>query len=491
METGKDSYRVVERVERTLREHSMVGAGECLLAAVSAGLDSMVMLEVLHRLSSRLGFELCAAHFDHGLRGAEAAARERGLVERRCLELGLGLSCGRAEVAAIARERRLNLQDAARRARYEFFWRCLENRGCSRLATGHHRDDQAETVLIRLLSGSGLVGLAGIPPVSEGGRLVRPLLDIPRAELERFAAGQAVAFAEDQSNLSEKYLRNRVRLRLIPEIEEQYDPSFRDNLILLAAEAGRFRRALEERAGSLAREAVAMEGQRACRIDCTKLQKVPALVRRHLLRQVAEELTGGSVILCGRALAALERLVLCGSSGRSADLPGRLRAVREFSSLAVSGRGAARPEDAGEEPIHELPSEGAETVRLGGDCWELVLERTGPEVFPGAPVPCSAGPEGWYEQWFDLEKLKLPLSVGCWSAGERIRPFGLGGAKKVKKLFQEKKVPLSRRSGVPVVRDAGREVLWLCGVARSEHAPVLSGSERLLRIMARRAASAR
>ena len=486
MQHNSDNPELTAVVEGTLEANSMVSSGERVLAAVSAGLDSMVMLEVLHRLSARLGFDLCVAHFDHSLRGPEAARAERELVEARCGALGLELSCGHADVASIAKKRKLNLQDAARRARYRFFWDCFEQYGCSRLATGHHQDDQAETVLLRMLSGSGLVGLAGIPMVSEGGRLIRPLLNVPRAELERFALRHGVAFAEDASNLSEKYLRNRLRRRLIPEIEKKFDPDFKDNLILLAEEANRLRCALEQRANALSKETVAPVAKGARRIDCLKLEDIPALLRRYLLRRVVFEMTGGEVIISGRALAAVERLILRGSSGRILDLPGDLLASREFESLIISPRAGIPAGSVKEKLTHELPEEGRKTILLGQAGWELDLEKTAAARFPGASVPHAEGPDGWYEQWFDLDGLKLPLTVGTWSAGDKIRPFGLGGSKKVKKLFQEKRIPASSRSGVPVVRDARREVLWICGVARSELAPVVMESKRLLRIRARR-----
>ncbi len=486
MQRKSDNLELIAKVGCTLEKHSMVSTGERVLAAVSAGLDSMVMLEVLHNLSEDQGFGLCVAHFDHGLRGRQAAEKERELVESRCRALGIEFNCAHADVASIAEERKLNIQDAARRARYGFFWECFGRCSCSRLATGHHRDDQAETVLIRMLSGSGVVGLAGIPLVSEGGRLIRPLLEVSRAELECFAHRHGVAFAEDASNLSEKYLRNRVRHRLIPGIEKKFDPHFRDSLIVLADEAGRLRDMLEERTEKLCRQVVTSGDKWARRIDCLKLEDIPALVRRYLLRRVVFEMTGGGVILSGRPLAALERLILKGRSGNVLDLPGRLRARREFESLIIDRCESIGSVTAREGTTHELPNEGGKKVLLGGNWWELDLEKTAVSRFPGAPVPEAADPDGWYEQWFDLEGLDLPLTVGTWSPGEKMRPFGLGGSKKVKKLFLERRVPASSRSGIPVVRDAHGVVLWLCGVARSEQAPVVPGAKTLLRIRVRR-----
>ncbi|MFC1537520.1 tRNA lysidine(34) synthetase TilS [Gemmatimonadota bacterium] len=477
---------LTESVGRMLEEHSMVGQGDRVLVAVSAGLDSMVMLEILYRLSARMKFDLCVAHFDHGLRGLEAARTERELVERRCRELGVEFNFGHAEVAVFAAERKLNLQDAARRLRYEFFWKCYERCGCTRLATGHHRDDQAETVLIRLLSGSGLVGLAGIPLISEDGNLIRPLLKIPRMELERFASLNRVTFAEDASNQSLKYLRNRVRHRIIPGIEKKFDPSFRENLVLLATEAESFRRALEERADALRPEIVTIEADGSLRINCKKLEKISPIVRRYLLRSVVFKMTGGKVILSAQVLAAVERLAFRSLSGHALDLTGGLRANREFEDLIIASHSGFPPGSMVELPAYELPEEGARLVMLGSVKWEVSVIKTGPESFPGAPTPEEPGPEGWYEQWFDLEGLTFPLTIGTWSAGGKIRPFGLGGTKKVKKIFLEKRIPLSSRDEVPVVRDSCSRVIWLCGVARSEYAPVLPGALKLLRIRLRR-----
>jgi len=471
-----------EKVGIFIRENSLIEERDRVLAAVSAGLDSMALLELLYRLSGKLRFSLAVAHFDHLLRGDQGRA-ECELVSKRCASLGIPFTSGSAQVRELAQKERLNLQDAARQARYSFLWKSAETLCCHRLATGHHRNDQAETVLIRLLSGSGFTGLAGIRQSSCSGRLIRPLLIIPRAELERFAAANGIPYAEDPSNLSDKYLRNRLRHKVIPKIEKEYDPSFTENLVLLANEAAILTDLLEERAAFLREKVVLESAPDFTRIDCRALAETQALVRRYLIRRVAGSLTSEQAILSGRPLNAVERLALCGSSGRRLDLPGGLAAFRQFDILYIIKKKALPAEKKGEEI--EIPGEGKYSLVLGGSEWEIEL-RT--EKYDGLsskkPVPEKVGSERRYEERFDSGSVKFPLYAGAWRHGEIMRPFGLGGTKKLKKIFAEKRTPVLARKEIPVIRSSDGACLWICGVARSAIAPLSRGTEKVLIIRA-------
>ncbi|RLB12845.1 MAG: tRNA lysidine(34) synthetase TilS, partial [Deltaproteobacteria bacterium] len=355
--------------------------------------------------------------------------------------------------------------DAARQARYSFLWESAERMSCNRLATGHHRDDQAETVLMRLLCGSTLLGLGGIRPVDDSGRLIRPLLELSRKELEAFARCNHIPYAEDSSNLSEKYLRNRLRHKLIPEIERKYDPAFTRNLILLGEEAAFFRQCLEDRFRQLRDSLVEWAEGDSPRINCPAAAELPLVLRRYLLRRIVFDYTAGGVILSGRVLDAVDRLLVRGTSGRRLDLPGGLVACREFDFLSIGEKKSA-PTGAQPEQI-EIKGPGKTTIILGGLRWELSFEVRPYEAGTNNVFFQKEGAEGVWEERFDRDKLKFPLYAGAWRAGERIQPFGLEGTKKLKKLFLEKRIPCSMRMRIPVLRDSRGEVLWVCGVARS------------------------
>ncbi|HUU27497.1 MAG TPA: tRNA lysidine(34) synthetase TilS [archaeon] len=474
---------LVGRVSRFIKEKALIRPGEKVLAAVSAGLDSMVLLDILFRLSVREGFSLTAAHFDHRLRGEQSRA-EGELVRKRCESLEVPFVSGAAEVGVLAAIGRMNLQNAARLARYSFLWDCADRLACDRLATGHHRDDQAETVLMRLLSGSSLFGLAGIQPSSRSGCLIRPLLVLSRSELEHFAALNEIPYAEDPSNLSDKYLRNRLRHKVIPGIEQEYDPHFTDNLVSLAEEASILCAALEERVNLIMDQVVIKEHDGVLKLDCSQAAQTPALLRRYLIRRTVLELSSQRVILSGRPLNAVERLILKGPSGGRLDLPGGLTVMREFNTLVI--REKMTPGIAPEMKTTKLEAEDKKSLILEDSQWEIALRVKRYDGGSPGQFSKTGGAGGVFQEGFDSDLLKFPLSAGAWRAGENMRPFGLGGTKKLKKLFGEKRIPASQRSKLPVFRDSEGEVLWVCGVARSEIAPLSAGTKKILIIQARR-----
>jgi len=482
MVEGELVFQLVDKVRCYIVEKSLIETGDKVLAAVSAGLDSMVMLELLHRLSGVLGFALAAAHFDHGLRG-EQGAQEGALVRRKCESLAVPFQSGSAGRSLLEAARKENLQEAARIARYAFLHDCARKTRCNRIATGHHRDDQAETVLMRLIKGSGLAGLAGIQPSSDSGKLIRPLLATSRAELEEFARENEIAWAEDPTNVTEKYLRNRLRHRIIPEIKKKYDPDFSENLVRLGEEAALFRQFLDERTKELMEKGLAVVNKGAVEIDCPGAAAQPVLLRRHLITQAVFELTHGELILSGRPLNAVERLVTCGQSGKQVDLPQDLAAYREFDSLRIARKNiwSAKAEINGV----ELKEAGISALQIGSLSWEIELgiQKRKPDV--SLEVPEQGGGADFYEERFDRDRVRWPLSAGPWREGEQIMPFGLGGRKKLKKVFGEKRIPRSQRHEMPVIRDAGNEVLWVCGVCRSNLAPLSRNTVNVLVIRAR------
>ena len=428
------------------------------------------MLVLLAGLRERMDFELAAANYDHGLRG-EQCDRERELVEDWCRRLEVDFTSGKTvELAKLVRDG-ANMQNEARRLRYDFLWREADRLGCRRLATGHHSDDQAETVLLRLTQGSSLIGLAGIRPVSDDGRLIRPLLEITRGELEEFAEAEKIQWLEDPTNETDSYRRNRIRHRLIPEIEREYLPGFRTELAALAQDAGKLRRLLDDAVrGLMGKGEIAIAGDTVT-ADCPALNEYPAVVRRHAFRLAVEQATTGAVILSGRPLAALDRLAVEGSSGGRISLPGELTARREFDKLLL--RRSAGPETDSPGDYIEL-QEGLNRLRLGSACWELDLCIERVEAGEIGRFLPAAGETGAVSlcQAFDLERLNLPLGAGEWYPGDRIEMFGNSGSKKLKKLFVERRVPVSGRGCIPVVLDNEGQIVWVCGVGRSSAAPL-------------------
>lgn len=219
---------MLKKIRKIVTDRCLLEQGDHLLVAVSGGPDSVALLRAMILLSSEYELQLTTAHLNHGLRGAEAQ-REEEFVRSLCDTMGIACVCKTVDIRMFQKGKGMSLEEIGREERYRFLDEAAETCGARKIATGHHRDDQAETVLINLLRGSGLEGLKGIPPVRDG-RIIRPLLHVGRGEILEFLNREGLTFMMDSSNLSPLILRNRIRHELIPELTSKYNPGIVEGL---------------------------------------------------------------------------------------------------------------------------------------------------------------------------------------------------------------------------------------------------------------------
>lgn len=413
--------------------YGMLPDGTRVLCAVSGGADSVCLLCRLLELGARRRLEIVAAHYNHGLRGAESD-RDEAFVRALCAERGVPLVCGRGDVAAYARENGLGIEEAARTLRYAFLERTADETGCGRIATAHTADDNAETMLLNLARGTGLRGLCGIPPVR--GRLVRPLLMTTRAEVEAYLAQHGAAHVEDSSNSADDYARNRVRHTAVPALES-VNPAF-------AANAGRAAALLREDEAflqSLARDFLA-ENFKDGALPAGALAALPDPVSARVLRLVCGQALGA------RHVEALRRLARGEGLGH-ADVPG-MRVTREQGRLRFGAAPAGRIRPAALAPAGRtaIPEAGiAVRCAVLTDCGEI---HTSLNTF-----------------FFNYESICGNILCTSRRDGDKIRLAGRGCTKKLSDLFAERGYTQSRRNLTPVFRDdAGVAAVWGFGVAQ-------------------------
>lgn len=465
---------LLRRLAAFAARHRLWKNGDRLLAAVSGGADSVALLHLLHRL----GLDLTVVHLDHGLRG-EASREDRCWVEELAARLGLPCVAGRRAAAAVMKEGGYSPEEAARRIRYRYFREVSAGTGIGILALGHQADDQAETVLLRLLRGGRPAALAGMLPSRRDGELllVRPLLPFWRGELLAFLEEIGEDFREDLSNRDPRFLRNRIRHRLLPLLEAEYSPRCRQLLSALAEREREredyLRGRLEDRCRELIRETA--EGPA---LDCRLFPEAAALERGEVLRRLLAR--AGVVNPHRRHFKALERLAF-GPSGRRLDLPGPAVASREGDLLRLSprreeGDWPARPlEIPGETAIEELGARIRVRVRPK-PTGPLDRREAGPE----------ASREGWtgaetLREYFDRDRVSPPLVVRPRLPGDRYRPLGMAGKKKIKKMLAEGGIPLSRRGSIPVVEDQER-IVWLAGHRPNHYCRVRGETREVIEI---------
>jgi len=448
--------RLENRVARYVDSECLIPLGSRGVVGVSGGPDSTALLLVLARLGSRRSLALQAAYFDHQLRGSEAAACERQAVTSAAARAGVDLVCGGADVRRFARERRLSLEDAARRARYEFLGRAALEAGAGFVAVGHTLDDQAETVLLHILRGAGIAGIAGMAPRSSfplqgftGLALVRPLLEVRRAETAQYCLDAGLSPVDDESNRSPAFLRNRLRSELMPALAE-YNPDVSTALARLAAAARADLGFLDSEAGRLLAIAGDVEG-----LDRELLRLAPAAVRRQAIRQAVVALLGDAQGFSQRHWAALDAAIE-GPTGARLDLPRAVIAEVLPARLRLRLRSNENAMPAIEGAVQiSVPGEGS----MGP--WRFAAAA---QPLPGASLvaavaAAAAGPL---------------LTVRSRRAGDRFQPLGLTGTKKLQDFFTDAHVPRAERDAIPVF-EAGQGIIWLAGYRIAEWARPTAG----------------
>jgi tRNA(Ile)-lysidine synthase len=435
----RETSRLLHVLEAALAAPGAPRAGEHVLVAASGGPDSTALLAGLARLAPERGLTLTAGHVDHGLRGAEGA-REGDEVAARAAALRIGFARRTIVVPPGA-----NLEARARRARYRALAAIAAEVGAQRIATGHTQDDQVETLLLRLLRGAGRGGLGGMRPVR--GRLWRPLLGLPRADVRRFLAEHGLPFAVDRTNADLRLARNRVRRLLVPLLAAEFNPRLGPSLASLAV---RLRDEDDFLAAAAAARAPALAAGEALR--CAVAAEPPALARR-IVRSWLEHGTRRGV-----GAGHVERVLALAAAARpgSVAVPGPARVVRE-GELLVRRAGRAAPRTS-----YALAIGPGEAVAHAD--WRLALS---------APRPRRAGEARAADArhaLFDADALPAGLLVRSPRAGDRVRLLA-GRTRKLQDVLVDAKVPRERRPAVPVLA-AGDVVLWVAGLVRGDAAPI-------------------
>ncbi|MEX2304372.1 MAG: tRNA lysidine(34) synthetase TilS [Bryobacterales bacterium] len=435
---------MLRRVAATISRYGMLSPGDLVGVAVSGGADSVALLGCLTELAPRLGVELAVVHLNHLLRGTEADADEQfvaGLAKR----LNLRYFSHRVDVAAEARRAAENLEQTARRLRYQWFTELIVGGQSAKIATGHTRSDQAETVLFRLLRGSGTAGLSGIRPVVEPG-FVRPLLEVSRSDVLAYLRRRGWSWRVDSTNEQTAFARNRIRHELLPSLCQGWNPRLPETLANMAQWAQAEEDYWSGIMADLASRYIKEDGQ-ATELEARALAELPVAVQRRLLRVAIERVRGDLSAVDFGHVEALRSLAASERGGGKLDLPG-LEARRSFNRLRL-----VKP-DAGPEPVPAigtvcLQPPGTFSVP-GSGCQVRLSLREAAQTISGR-ADNKEGYNGKRQQALDWERLPKPLSLRIWQPGDRYQPWGRKGQKKLKSLFQEGRIAAWDRSCWPVI----------------------------------------
>jgi len=456
---------IFKKVSTYIRQEKMISAGEKIVTALSGGIDSMVMLDLLLRYQKENGGSLVIAHLNHGLRGKESD-RDEDFVKSTASHLNVECYSKKIDLKNPAGNQSNNLQEAARNERYAFFESVADRVKGDKVALGHNADDQAETTLMRIIRGSGINGLGGIPPAR--GKIIRPILGLSREEIEDYASRKSIPYVQDSSNLNKKYLRNRIRHELIPALRN-YNPNISRELSMLT----HICRDVESYLNTMAVEAFEktilheMDWDGGIFLDLLIFNLQPAALRGKIINMAFNKLTTDSTGLYSTHIVEVEALAKKGESGSSVNLPKGVNAFIEYGKLGFSlwKKGEVEP--------FSYP------LNLEGETFVAELDLT----FTSKKVMEVVETERKNKNtiYLDMNKINAPLIFRNFQNGDRIRIKGMSGRKKLKDLYIDEKVPVRLRRKVPLLT-AGDEILWAVGLRHGGNAIADCGSKDILKV---------
>lgn len=464
-------HKFLEKIKATISRHSMLSGGETVLIGLSGGPDSACLLLVLDKLKEEFSLKLHAIYIDHGLRPSETPS-EMEFCRKLCEGLAIPFVTKSVNVKAYAKEHGLNKQEAARELRYRVFDEVSSELRADKIALGHNADDQIETFFMRILRGSGPRGLSGIPPVR--GRIIRPLIEIEREEIEKYLDEKRINYIVDSSNLKEDYLRNRIRLSFIPEVK-RINPDITETITRTMGILREEERYFDIIVAKTLMKLISRKTDQRIELFLAPMEAMDTVVLRRVLIKAIDETHG----LRGISFVHIEGMIDLIKKGRHGDrlyLPNGIRVIKDYSTMTVTS----------EPPVRI----GSHTLSVPG---EVILKETGMVI--KASLKDKVGDEGSEEEGpldgrglavFDAGKTGTVLTVRPRQRGDFFYPMGFGKRKKLQDFFVDEKVPRDERDSVPIVL-SGNDIVWIAGYRGDERFRVSDGTERFLRLEIRKA----
>ncbi len=433
-----------DKIRTTIKKYSMLNEKDSVLLGLSGGADSVCLLIMLHQLKEEYKIKLSAIYIDHGLRPDETI-EEKNFCQNLCDSLNVPFISKNIDVKSYAKEHDLNKQEAARDLRYKILEETANEQNANKIALAHNADDQAETFLMRILRGSGAKGLSGIPLVR--GKVIRPLIEIERREIEEFFDNTSQAYMTDSSNLKQDYFRNWLRISVLPEFKRK-NPDLIQTISRICSILSEEDNHLELIVTKTLMKLIPKKTDKTIELFLVPLESMDKAILRRILRRAigaVEELRGINYI----HIEEIIELIKHGRSGDRLNLPKKIRVIKSYSTLIITS----------ELPVklnyYSLPVPG-----------ELLLKDAGIALLSSFADNTVKTNEK-QNTALDADKVKLPLSVRAREKGDVFYPSGFGKKKKLQDFFVDEKIPRDERDSIPIVL-SGDDIVWVAGYRTDE-----------------------
>jgi tRNA(Ile)-lysidine synthase len=469
---------LLQTVEKTIATYKMLRPKDSVVIGVSGGPDSVALLHVLFLVAPRFSLKLCVAHLNHCLRQNDSD-KDAQFVEILAKKYDLPCYTHKKDVRKYHIENKLSLEEAARRVRYTFLNEVANTKKYNKIAVGHHRDDNAELILMNLFRGSGTQGLSGISPVRDH-KIIRPLIKLNRSEIIDFLSQNNLEYVFDASNADTKYLRNKVRHDLIPLLKTEYNPKISETLNRLSS----IIRSEEEWIDDVVHafyEKTVLDIQENCIIlSVLMLNRYHPALQRRIIRTTIEKIKGDLRRIRFVNINSIIGLLENRSAYGKLDLPDGIRIQRDRDALHVFKErrmscGLSEKDSHSDTFTFEYQIEKLESVFIKEIGATIKFTELGMEkVFDYRYT-------GQHTSFFDKNTLSFPMVIRNFRPGDAFKPLGVGGTQKLKKFFIDKKVPRTKRIKCPILLSRGK-IIWVVGHRIDESVKVMPSTRNVLKV---------
>lgn len=467
--------KLIVKVTKTLQKYRMIQCGDKIIVAVSGGPDSICLIDILNQLKKPFGLSLLIAHVNHGIRKREAEIEAR-FVRLKSFHMGIPFEQLSVSVPSFAEEEGLSIEQAGRRLRYRFFKDLSLKYHAHKIALGHQADDQVETILMRMIRGSGLQGVRGIPAVR--GEFIRPLIECRRREIENYCLRRNISYCIDSSNREPMYLRNQIRNQLIPLLVKQYNSSFCDHLLQLQEIVQGELTFLEEITEQYYSESIIQKSSAHMVLDSKKLREWPVALQRRVIRKALRHLSDYLADIQFRHVEDIRNLCLMNHGEKVLDLPGKIQIRKSYQNLEIiTAQGDQESLNRKKLIQWEYPlqiDKEQEYAQLG-----KMINTKKCCIKPSTLKNCLKNTAN-KQAVLDYEKLALPLKIRNRRPGDRFVPLNSCFFKKIKTYFIDQKVPRHDRENIALVVDHLNRIVWIVGYQIDDRFKITENTRKIL-----------
>lgn len=455
-----------EKVIDTVIKNKLINKGDNIVVGVSGGPDSIALLFILEELQEIIKFNLFVAHINHGIRGEEADKDEH-YVKNVCEKLNIPFYSKKVNMDKYAKKHRLSSEEAGRVIRYKFFRELLSKNGGGKIAVAHNKNDQAETLILRIVRGTGIDGLKGMEYKKND--VIRPLLDIDRSEIEKFCQDNCLDARIDKTNLETIYGRNKVRLELIPYIEKNFNEGIIDTLVRTSKIMQLESNFLKKHAKKIYGQILIKKDKNSIKLNNKEFLKIHDGMKSRVLRNSIENLIGHIKGVEEKHIASIIELSFNENTGKEIHIGNNIRVKISYDYLIIEN---------GNKKIKTIDTR--KKVNIDGVTNIKELKMTlKTELIDRKKFNFNT--KDRFIKYFDYDKIRGDLFIRNRKSGDKFTPLGMKGTKKIKDFFIDEKIPREERNKIPFIVDE-EEITWVVGYRINEKYKITEKTERILKI---------